>query len=87
MQGREIIRLNAADGKILKQRLTLSEGVVANCFSIDNHNDRLLLPNSGVDMNVLIYHDIYNQPRLYTTFGKTGGVFAADEDHLEGETG
>lgn len=87
MRGKQIIRIDAMSGRLLPQSLTIPEEVSALSFSIDTYNDRLLLPNRGKDMNILMYENIYQQPTLAATFGTTGGVFAQDNHFKAGEAG
>lgn len=87
MQGRNIIRLDANRGKILPQRITLPEGVEASTCCIDTKRKRLLVPNHGKELNILVYDNIYKKPRLRGTFGQKGGVFAKDGKYREGEVG
>lgn len=87
MSGNQIIRMEANTGKKLSQSVRIPEGVKALSFSIDTERGRLLLPNRGRDMNVLVYGDIFGTPKLVATFGRTGGVFAKDDTHLQGQVG
>lgn len=87
MRGKRIIRMDAMSGRLLPQSLTIPEEVTALSFSIDTYNNRLLLPNRGKDMNILIYENIYQQPTLAGTFGTQGGVFAQDTHFKAGEAG
>ncbi len=87
MREKNIIRMDAMTGKLLSQSLKVPEDVEALSFCIDVHNDRLLIPNRGKDMNVLIYENIYSQPLLKTTFGSKGGVFAKEGKYISGEAG
>ncbi len=87
MSGKQIIRLDANTGKKLSQSVQLSKDVKALSFSIDNERGRLLVPNRGKDMNVLVFGNIFKTPELIGTFGRTGGVFAKDATHLQGQTG
>ena len=83
----EIARLDAATGRPTGVALKLPDGVVAPSFSIDLPRARMLVPNRGPDMNVLIYEDIYEAPRLAGTLGTKGGIFAVDSDHPMGAAG
>lgn len=87
MQGKQIIRLKAMSGEPLPQTITIPEDVEALSFSIDTYNNRLLLPNRGKDMNVLIYTNIYKRPTLSKTFGTTGGIFAHNAHFKSGQAG
>lgn len=87
MSGDSIIRMQATTGKRLPQLLLIPKGVEVLSFCIDNQKQRLLLPNRGKDLNILVYEDIYKQPKLEKTFGTKGGVFAQDGNFMKGEAG
>ena len=84
---RQIVRLDARTGRATGVSVTLPADVVAPSFSLDLPRARLLVPNCGKDLNVLVYDNIYKQPRLAGTLGVKGGVFAADAKHKAGEAG
>lgn len=94
-----IVAIDLRSGAI-RPNLTieLDEDVDPRSFSIDSREsgqERLLLANSGKDLNILIYTDIYTAPKLTDTFGVTGGILvksdkAASEgggQYLQGEVG
>lgn len=87
LQGHKITRMRALSGKMLPQHIDLPEDVRATTFCIDVHRHRLLVPNHGRDLNILVYSDIFNAPRLATTFGIPGGVFARRDGYVQGEVG
>ena len=87
MQGKRIIRMKAMSGKLLPQYITIPNDVNALSFSIDIYKNRLLLPNRGKDLNVLIYTNIYKKPTLAGTFGTTGGVYAKEGKYKAGQAG
>jgi hypothetical protein len=86
-QGRRLIRFEANTGKLKPQYVDLPAGVEANTCCIDVERKRLLIPNHGRDMNILIYTDIYTKPRQSGTFGSTGGVFVRTGEYMQGEVG
>lgn len=87
MQENRIVRMQADTGRLLAQQIEVPEGVRAISFNIDNQQDRILLPNRGKDMNVLVYDHIFKHPRLQTTWGETGGVFAHNKPYKSGQAG
>ncbi|MBR5483650.1 MAG: hypothetical protein IKV18_03025, partial [Alistipes sp.] len=87
IQGNRIVRMNAMNGKLLPQAIDIPDGVVALSLTIDTENNRLLLPNRGKDMNVLIYTNIYKRPTLSSTFGSKGGIFAQNDQFKAGQVG
>lgn len=86
-QGHRLIRMEANTGKLKPQYVDLPEGVEANTCCIDVARKRLLIPNRGRDLNILIYSDIYAKPHLSGTFGTTGGLFAKTDGYVPGEVG
>ena len=86
-QGRQIVRMKADTGKLFPQSIQLPEGVEAETCCIDSYQNRLLVPNCGRDLNILIYTNIYDKPQLAGTFGTTGGVYSRSGDYLQGEVG
>lgn len=87
MAGNSIIRMKEDTGERLAQTVFLPEGVEALSFSIDTQRGRLLLPNRGKDLNVLIYDKIFDEPVLVKTFGMRGGVFCGNQTYLKGQAG
>ena len=87
MTGNNIVRMKADSGEKLPQTIRIPEGIEALSFSIDIHKGRLLLPNRGKDLNVIIYKDIFKRPVMAGTFGQKGGVFASDANQMKGESG
>lgn len=75
--------------------IDLPEDSDARSFSIDTREsgaERILVANSGKELNVLIYTDIYTAPVLSGTFGITGGVLVKSPkpeggEYLQGEVG
>lgn len=58
----------------------------------ESGKERLLVTNSGKDLNVLVYTDIYTNPRQSGTFGVTGGILVRSPkkdggEYIEGEVG
>ena len=86
MQERRIVCFSVATGQLKPQSVSLPEHVVASNFSIDLEKGRMLVPNSGRDLNILIYEEIYTSPVLTGTFGERGGILSRTEKHLSGET-
>jgi len=82
-----IIRLNASDGKATGLSVNIPDDVEALSFCIDSRNGRMLLPNRGKDLNILIFDNIFKSPKSSGSFGTKGGVFAKDKDYLKGEAG
>jgi hypothetical protein len=91
-----IVAINLANGGIRSQStINLPAGVVAKSFSIDareSGQERLLLANSGRDLNVLIYTSIYTAPAFTNTFGVAGGNLVKSPkpgggEYLQGEAG
>jgi hypothetical protein len=87
LQKDKIIRLDQQTGKRLPQSVVLPEGVVAKSFSIDIVSGRLLVANSGKDLDILIYEDIYNRPVLTGHFGEKGGILSSSNIYKKGEYG
>ena len=86
MQERRIVCFSVATGQLKPQSVSLPEHVVTSNFSIDLEKGRMLVPNSGRDLNILIYGEIYTSPVLSGTFGERGGILSRTEKHLPGET-
>jgi hypothetical protein len=93
---RRIVAINLTNGGIRQQSIiNLPEGVDAKSFSIDareSGQERILVANSGIDLNILIYTNIYNNPTLSSTFGVTGGILVKSPkpgggEYLQGEAG
>jgi len=93
---RRIVAINLTNGGIRPQStIQLPEDVIAKSFSIDTYNNRLLIANSGKDLNVLIYTNIYSAPVQTSTFGVKGGIFVKSPkpesegggEYLQGEMG
>lgn len=91
-----IVAINLTTGAIRPQStITLPANSNAKSFSIDTREsgqERILVANSGKDLNVLIYNNIYTSPSLSDTFGVTGGVLAKSPkpeggEYLQGEVG
>lgn len=86
-QGRKIVRVHARSGKRMPGCIDLPEGVEATTCCIDTRRGRLLVPNHGRDLNVLVYEDIFRKPRLASTFGVRGGIFTRQDGYVQGEVG
>jgi hypothetical protein len=93
---RRIVAINLINGGIRAQSvINLPAGVDAKSFSIDareSGQERILIANSGKDLNILIYTNIYTNPTLSGTFGVTGGNLvkspkAGGGEYLQGEAG
>ena len=87
MSAGEIVRLDAKTGRATGPSLKIPSGVTAISFGLDLPRGRLLLPNRGKDMNVLVFDNIYRRPRLAELWGVKGGVFASDAKHPSGAAG
>lgn len=87
MTGKRIIRLHAADGKPYGLSINIPNDVEATSFCIDSRKERLLLPNRGKNLNILIYNNIFINPQLVDNFGTMGGVFACGNGYHKGECG
>lgn len=90
LQGQKIVAIDLRSGAV-RFTVELPEEVDAKTFSIDTRSgkERLLVANSGKDLNVLIYTDIYKNPVLTSTFGEKGGILvkSADGKYLQGQVG
>ncbi len=93
---KRIVAISLTNGAIRPQSvITIPDDVVVSSFAVDTYKNRVLVPNSGKDLNVLIYTDIYNTPKQTSTFGVKGGIYVkspkpAEEgggEYLEGEMG
>lgn len=93
---RRIVAISLTNGGIRPQStINLPEDVVVKSFSVDTYNNRILVPNSGKDQNVLIYTDIYTAPVQSSTFGVKGGIYVKSPkpdsegggQYLQGEVG
>lgn len=87
LKGRRIVRMQAFSGRLMSQHVDLPEHVNATTFCIDARRSRLLVPNHGRDLNILIYEDIFDKPRLTSTFGTRGGIYARKGGYVQGEVG
>ncbi|MCL2624999.1 MAG: hypothetical protein FWD31_15155, partial [Planctomycetaceae bacterium] len=87
LQGNKIIRLSQKDGTPMGQSVTLPEGVNASSFCVDTKNERILVANYGVDLNILVYKNIYTDLAAGGTFGQTGGIYAKTTAYKQGQTG
>lgn len=90
LQDKKIVPVNLSTGAILERAVvTLPADADIKSFSIDTRSgrERLLLANSGKDMNVLIYTNIYAAPTLTSTFGVTGGIFSTADGYKRGQMG
>lgn len=76
--------------------INLPSDVIPKSFSVDTRiggQERILVANSGKDLNVLIYTNIYSKnPTLSDTFGVTGGTLVKSPkpdggEYLQGEMG
>lgn len=86
LHGQSVVRISQRNGRLLG-RIDLPEGVEAASVAVDRHRHRLLIPDCGRNLNIIIYENIYRTPRLASHFGTPGGVFAEADGHLRGETG
>ena len=93
---RRIIAISLTNGSIRTQStITIPEDVEVKSFSVDTYNNRILVPNTGKDLNVLIYTNIYSAPVQTSTFGVKGGIFVKSPkpesegggEYLQGEVG
>lgn len=91
-----IVAINLTTGAIRPQStINLPADSDAMSFSIDareSGQERILVANSGKDVNILIYTDIYSSPTLSSTFGVTGGIYVKSPkpeggEYLQGEMG
>lgn len=87
LQGRRIVRIQARSGKMMPEHVDLPEHVEATSCCVDTRRGRLLVPNHGRDLNILVYEDIFRRPRLSHTFGVRGGVYARQGGYMQGEVG
>ena len=87
MQKNKIIRISQQDGTLMKQSISLPEGVNAGSFSVDIKKERILVANYGKDLNVLIYKNIYTDPVLDGTFGQEGGIYTKTGNYKQGQVG
>ncbi|MDD6211028.1 MAG: T9SS type A sorting domain-containing protein [Bacteroidales bacterium] len=86
-QNNKIVRLSQIDGTPMGQEIVIPEGVVTQSFNVDLEGERLLLANSGRDLNVLIYGNIYSVPELSGTFGVKGGYLSTEGGYKKGAAG
>lgn len=93
---KRIVAISLTNGAVRPQSvIAIPDDVVVSSFAVDTYKNRVLVPNSGKDLNVLIYTDIYNTPALTSTFGVTGGIYVKSPkpteegggEYLEGEMG
>lgn len=63
-------------GVLLPQQIKFAAPVNATAFCVDKVNNRILVTNTGIAQNVLIYNNILVQPSQSGTFGVTGGINA-----------
>ncbi len=93
---KRIVAINLTTGAIRPQStINLPANSDARSFSIDareSGQERILVANSGQDLNILIYTNIYSSPSLSGTFGETGGILskspkAGGGEYLQGEAG
>lgn len=91
-----IVAIDLRNGAIRQQSIiNLPAGTDARSFSIDTNEsgeERILVANSGKDLNVLIYTNIYAAPTLSGTFGVKGGVLGKSPkpeggEYVQGEMG
>jgi uncharacterized protein YuzE len=61
-------------GVIQTQQIILPTNKKATAFCVDKINDRILIANNGIDQNILVYSNIFDNPIQTSTFGLTGGV-------------
>lgn len=87
LQGNKIIRFRQDNGGRLPQVVAIPEGVRVSSFSVDIYKDRLLIPDYGRNLNILLYTNIYDHPVQKSTFGVKGGVLSRSGDFLQGEAG
>lgn len=64
------------DGKQNKQKVILTEEVKPCDICIDK-DDNIYITDVGINQQILIYTDIFNEPKLKGTFGKKGGIYSA----------
>ncbi|WP_370757574.1 T9SS type A sorting domain-containing protein [Coprobacter secundus] len=89
-EGNKIVPYNLMNGTILERSvITLPEGTDIRSFSVDTKSgkERILMANSGKDLNILIYTNIYKAPELSSTFGEKGGILAKSGNYKQGEAG
>lgn len=90
MQGKRLVPIHITTGAVRTQSIIeFPDDVDPRSFSIDTSSgrERILVANSGKDCNVLIYTNIYSKPTLSSTFGQTGGIFAATGKYKRGQVG
>jgi len=89
-QGQKIVPINISNGSIRQQSIiTLPDSVDMKSFSVDTRSgqERILIANSGKDLNILIYTNIYTAPILSGTFGQKGGILTKTEKFVQGQVG
>ena len=64
-----------ANGMLLPQRIEFAPAMLPSALCVDKPN-HLLIADSGVDQQIKIYADLTTTPRLISTFGVRGGIFA-----------
>ncbi|GHU69733.1 hypothetical protein FACS189413_09080 [Bacteroidia bacterium] len=93
---KRIVAISLSNGGIRTQStINLPADADIKSFSIDTREsgkERLLAANSGKDLNILIYTNIYTSPTLSDTFGVTGGNLVKSPkegggEYLQGEAG
>lgn len=87
LQGNRIIRFRQDNGARLSQVVDIPAGVRVSSFSVDIYKDRLLIPDYGKGLNVLLYTNIYDHPVPDSSFGEKGGVLSGNGRFLAGEAG
>ncbi|MDO5571193.1 MAG: hypothetical protein Q4F97_06970 [Bacteroidales bacterium] len=83
----KIITVSQKDGSNKNIVISLPKESRSSTFCIDENGQRALIPNCGVDMDILIFKNIYNNPRQDVSFGVKGGVFAKERNFIQGEAG
>ncbi len=70
---KKLVRFNTG-GVLQSQAVDFPSGVIPKGFCLDRVNDRILVTNSGIDQNILVYTNIFTTPIQPATFGATGGI-------------
>ena len=88
-RGNKIVRLSQLTGEAMGPEIVLPEGNYDfRSFSVDGQRGKLYVANSGRDLNVLIYDNIYNTPVLAdTTIGTRYGFLSTEGGYKKGEVG
>ena len=86
-KGNKLVRYSQLNGNKLGQEITFPENTVIHSFGIDAKQGKIYLANSGRDLNVLVYSNIYTTPVFSGTIGTTGGFLTKTDKYKKGEAG